>query len=101
MNCVRPENKIFCPGSWRPRAAPDSSTPMSLDLTGPTNGVAAAKVSIANTKHEVAQIQYCVTDVRRADGIGPAFPPRVSITPGQLDLRPGEEGSLTLALGVE
>jgi hypothetical protein len=76
----------------------DSSTPMSLELTGPTNSVAAAKVSITNSRPEVARIQCRVTDIRRADGIGRAFPPRVSITPGQLDLRPAEEGSLTLAL---
>jgi hypothetical protein len=82
-------------GSSRPSGA------MTLDLTGPSKGLASATLTIANTREQLAQIRHRVGDVRRADGIGPAFAPVISVTPDQLQLGLSEEGTLTLALGLD
>jgi hypothetical protein len=42
-----------------------------------------------------------VSDLRRADGVGPAFDPKVTFTPDGLDLGPGEEGSLRVSLELD
>jgi hypothetical protein len=42
-----------------------------------------------------------VTDVRRADGVGPAFAPDVSFAPAALELAPGEEASVALTLRLD
>jgi hypothetical protein len=79
----------------------EASVALSMSLRGPPSTVASATVSIANAREQVARIRYRVTEVRRADGIGPAFPPKISVTPDQLELQSSEEGSLTLALALD
>jgi hypothetical protein len=73
----------------------------ALTLTAPLGGRAQASVSIANTRDERARIQCVTTDVRRADGVGPAFVPRLVVTPEGLELAPGEEGRLVLSVELD
>ena len=77
--------------------------PFELALTGPLGGSATASLSITNARDERARIRCDVGDVRRADGVGPAFAPDVTIEPEGLELAPEEEGQLvvTLRLGQE
>ena len=42
-----------------------------------------------------------MTDVRRADGQGPAFAPRIAIVPEGLALDSGEEGTLQVTLQLD
>lgn len=69
-----------------------------LVLEAPLGDTATASLSIANTRDELARIRYHVTDIRRADAVGPAFTPDVTFVPEELELAPGDEASLTLAL---
>lgn len=91
----------FLAGTIAPTGRSNSSVALALSLTGPPGGSASATLSIANTREQPARIRYRFTDVRRADGIGPAFPLKISVTPEQLELQPSEEASLTLALGLD
>jgi hypothetical protein len=42
-----------------------------------------------------------VSDVRRADGVDPAFAPDVTFSPEPLELGPGEEARLLLTLRLD
>jgi hypothetical protein len=72
-----------------------------LNLLAPLGGTASASLSLANTQEERSLIRCTVTTIRRADGVGPAFAPKVTITPEALELGPGEEGSLRLSVQLE
>jgi hypothetical protein len=72
-----------------------------LVLAAPAGGTATASLSIANTRDERARIRCDVSEVRRADGVGPAFAPNVTMAPDGLELEPGEESSLVLALTLD
>lgn len=81
------------------RAGQESS--FAINLVAPLGETASASLSLANTRDEPAVIRYTVTDVRRADGVGPAFPPKISFTPEVLELQPGQEASLALSLRLD
>ncbi len=76
----------------------DKEAPFVLNLSAALNETASASLSLANTNPERAIIRCSVSDVRRADGVGPAFAPKVTITPDSLELASGEEGILRLSL---
>jgi hypothetical protein len=67
-------------------------------LSGPLGGVAFASFTITNTTGVRSPIRYIATEVRRADGVGPAFAPKVAIAPEVLELGPGEEETLSFSL---
>jgi hypothetical protein len=46
-------------------------------------------------------VRCVVTDVRRADGIGRAFEPILSVSPERFDLAADEEKSVELALVIQ
>jgi hypothetical protein len=73
----------------------------AINLVAPLGEIASASLSLANTRTEPTVIRYMVTDVRRADGVGPAFPPNITFTPDLLELQPGQESSLTVSLQLE
>ncbi len=91
----------FLSGTLATAGRSNAAVAMALNLTGPPGSVASATFSIANTRVEPATIRYRFTEVRRADGIGPSFAPRFSLTPAQLELAPLEEASLELALALD
>jgi hypothetical protein len=91
----------FLSGTLATAGRPDPSVALALNLTGPPGGIASATLSIANTREQTTRIHCRFTDVRRADGVGPAFAPRLSVTPEELDLRPSKEAILTFALALD
>jgi hypothetical protein len=79
----------------------DESQPLVLTLTAPLGESAEASLEVANSTRARTAIRCTVTEVRRADAVGPAFPPKVSVTPEELELDPGEEGALRLTVWFE
>lgn len=73
----------------------------ALELVGPLGDTAVASLSISNSKDAIARIRCMVTDVRRADGVGPAFSPDVALEPAELELGPGDEADLRVAVTLE
>ena len=69
----------------------DTHPPVVLNLTAPVGSTASASLSVANTTGQRTKLSYLLTDIRRADGQGPAFTPAFSVTPESLELAPGEE----------
>jgi hypothetical protein len=80
---------------------PDHETFAALNLIGPLGGSTSASLQLANTRGVPAFIRCSVTDVRRADGVGPAFTPKIIIAPEVLELRPGEEASVVVSLRLD
>jgi len=72
-----------------------------LSLVGRVGGTVSASLPLRNTGETRASIRCKVSEVRRADGIGPAFAPKVSIDRPRLALAPGEETSLSLSLHLD
>jgi len=79
---------------------PDQNPSFVLTLSAPLGSTVTAALALANSREERAHIRCTVTEVRRADGVGPAFHPRITITPVEFDLDPGEEASLQLSLQI-
>lgn len=73
----------------------------AMNLIAPLGESASASLSLANTRAEAAVIRYTVSDVRRADGVGPAFAPKIIFRPASLELQPGQEASVTLSLQLD
>jgi hypothetical protein len=82
-------------------ARPDEEAQFALNLIAPLGETATASMSLGNTRDEPASIRCAASDVRRADGVGPAFMPKLDITPDAFHLEPGEEASLTLSLRLD
>jgi hypothetical protein len=91
----------FLSGTLATSTRSNGAVALALNLTGPPGGVASATLSIANTRSQTAIIQCRFTEVRRADGIGSSFTPRVAVTPAHLELGPSQEASLSLALELD
>lgn len=70
-------------------------------LSAPLGGVAFASFTITNTTGARTPIRYIATEVRRMDGVGSAFAPKVAIAPEVLELGPGEEGTITFSVQME
>ena len=81
-------------------APADRDTPV-VELTAPLGASASAVVSLENTRTDRAVIRCLVTDVRRADGIGPSFVPKIVVDPDGLMLDPEQEGSVRLSLTLD
>jgi hypothetical protein len=80
---------------------PGGDQAFALTLTGPLGGVASGSLSVANTTAERAHVRSRVTEVRRADGVGPAFTPKTTIAPEHVELGPGEEVTLRLSVHLD
>jgi hypothetical protein len=72
----------------------------TLELLGPIGGEASVRFAVSNTAADVTSLRSVMTDVRRADGVGPAFEPPVTIAPERFTLEPGAEEILTLTIGL-
>jgi hypothetical protein len=102
LNGLRAEGeRDFLEGVLAAARPEGPAPPLRVDLMGPAAERVSARLSIANSRGAPARIVASVGDIRRADGIGPAFAPDLSITPGALELGPAEEGSITLALALD
>ena len=72
-----------------------------IELTGPIATHAVTRVTIENTRDEPAAICCAVSDVRRADGVGPAFLPAVTISPPLQQLGALRHGAIDLSLWLD
>ena len=70
----------------------------SLELVGPIGKTASARLAVANNESEPTALRAVMTDVRRSDGIGPAFDPDVTIRPMRFTLAPLAEEVVTLTV---
>ena len=70
----------------------------SLELVGPIGKTASARLAVANNESEPTALRAVMTDVRRSDGIGPAFDPDVTIRPARFTLAPLAEEVVTLTV---
>ena len=90
----------FLSGVLATANGPEKETPLVLNMVAPLGGSTSASLSLANTRTEPARIRCGVTEVRRADGVGRAFAPKITFAPEPLELAPGEEASLMVSLQV-
>ena len=80
--------------------AADTGPPV-VELTAPLGTSASAVVSLENTRGDRAVIRCTVSEVRRADGVGPSFLPNVVVDPDGLMLDPEQEGTVRLSLTLD
>jgi hypothetical protein len=83
-------------------AKSDHSDPaVTLTLSGPAGSTSTMTLAVTNTTGQRAEIAHQVSDVRRADGVGPSFIPAISFTPDNLEVDPDEEVTLTISLTLD
>jgi hypothetical protein len=73
----------------------------AITLVADVGATASASLSVASGTAAPATIQCIATDVRRADGVGPAFVPDIVITPDVLEVEPGAEAAVHLSLRLD
>jgi hypothetical protein len=91
----------FLAGVLAAARRPGEESSFVLNLVAPLGGTASASLSVANTKQEPAVVRCTVTEVRRADGVGPSFKPGIMVLPAEVELDPGKETSLVLSLRLD
>lgn len=79
----------------------DQEMPFILNLTAPLGESASASLALANTEDSPATIRCVVNDIRRADGVGSAFIPKLVINPAAFNLRPGDEVNIMISLNLD
>jgi len=79
----------------------DESQLLVVNLTAPLGEATTASLEVENSTEKPTTIRCSMTDVRRTDGVSPAFAPNITFTPETLDLAPGEEGKLRLSLQLD
>jgi len=72
-----------------------------LDLAAPLGQITSTVMYIENTRDERAVIRCAVSDVRRADGVGSAFMPDVTVAPAELLLDRDAEAEVRLWLRLD
>lgn len=79
----------------------DLSAPDGLRLDGRVGETASALLSVDNSSGAPVVIRCAASDVRRADGVGPAFAARLGIAPREIALGPGEQTALRVTVGLD
>jgi hypothetical protein len=98
LNDLRVEyEEDFLSGVLASATTPGQASPPALDVVAPLGGSVSTSLQLTNTRSRAALVHCHVTDVRRADGVGPAFSPRVLVAPDGLEIPPGGEGTLVLS----
>jgi hypothetical protein len=72
--------------------------PDSIELGGRLGESVQVRLLVANDEPVSEAMRCAITDVRREDGVGPAFEPEVTITPSRFDLAPGGEVPVACSL---
>jgi hypothetical protein len=99
LNDLRAEfEEIFLSDVLATAQPHDPDIPIALNLSGPLGGVASASLLLTNTQAQPATLRCRVTDLRRADGVGPAFAAPIIIAPEALELPPGAEANVVVSL---
>lgn len=70
-------------------------------LQAPLGEVGFKSFTITNTTDARMPIRCVATEVRRMDGVGAAFAPKVAVTPETLELDPGAEARITFSIHLE
>jgi len=91
----------FLEGILRTGPASGDDALFALDLVAPVGSTTSATLWITNTQTEPTVVDWSVPDVRRSDGVGPAFSPDVSITPASIELAPGEDAQLVVSVVLD
>jgi hypothetical protein len=86
--------QLAASGSLRP-------TQSVIHLRGDTDKTASVELSLENTQGERTTVACFASDVRRADGIGPAFAPKFLFHPETLALDPVQEASVRISLTLD
>jgi hypothetical protein len=82
-------------------AAPIGFDAGVVELAGPLDTTVTAVLSLENTRPERARVRCSVGDVRRADGVGPAFAPDIILMPPAAVLEQHDAMSLRLSLRLD
>ncbi len=83
------------------RAAQTEEADATLDLVAPSGQPGSVRFAVSNDEASPTTLRVVMTDVRRADGVGPAFVPDVSIRPERLTLAPGAEEAVSLTVRLD
>jgi hypothetical protein len=70
----------------------------SLELRAPLGETASGSFTLENTRDEPMTVRCRATDVRRADGVNPAFSPDLRISPDTVQLAPGAEVDIRVSI---
>lgn len=73
--------------------------PEAIDLAGTLGDHVECRLVVSNDQADTATVQCAITDVRRDDGVGPAFEPPFAISPSDLRLPPN--GSAQVACSIQ
>lgn len=73
----------------------------TLALVASPNGTASTSLIVENEGTERIAIHCLASDVRRADGVGPAFVPEIALTPDDQTIEPGQEGRVLASLRLD
>ncbi|WP_157006924.1 hypothetical protein [Luteibacter yeojuensis] len=82
-------------------ADPSQAEVTAVVLEAPAGGVAFQSFTLENTTDAPMPVRYMATEVRRMDGVGQAFAPKVMIAPEVLELAPGEAATIRLSMPLE
>jgi hypothetical protein len=72
-----------------------------VELSGPMNTRLTTTVTLDNTLTDRAVIHCGVSDVRRADGIGPGFAPALVFAPEEIIVEGAEDAQLSVSLWLD
>jgi hypothetical protein len=72
-----------------------------IELTGQIGDVASTNFMLENTRADRVTVRYVADEVRRADGVGPAFDPDITFTPSHLTLDAGAQASVDVAVHLD
>lgn len=72
-----------------------------VELSGRVNTKISTVVTLDNARNEPAVLHCGVSDVRRADGVGPAFLPEIALAPSDLVVESRQEAQVQLSLWLD
>ena len=86
----------FLQGVLSSNGSPDSE--FALNLTGLLGEKVTASITLTNTEDVPSTIHCTASDIRRADGVGPAFTPQITLEPESIELQPEDEAHLSVTV---
>lgn len=78
-----------------------NGTSTKIRVEGIAGGTAETTIAVQNDGEAAAAVRCQLTDVRRPDGIGPAFEPRVAFAPETLAIPPGRVSRVHVAIVLD
>lgn len=72
-----------------------------VELSGPMNAHLTTTVTLDNTLTDRAVLHCGVSDVRRADGVGPAFIPALVFAPEEIIVEGADDAQLSISLWLD